>query len=141
MKWDTVIEQKAIELGRYLDGKSGRLDFTKPAPTLRSTEIVGFGRGFSVFPVRRRGTLALVRVRFITCGGMRRPRARSRSIAKCMSASPSMIAIRRTGKSLVNYAKTSANYAETHVLWKSTFKLYVQTSSDSTSNKLPFPRI
>ena len=38
LKWDTVIEQKAIELGRYLDGKSGRLDFTKPAPTLHSTD-------------------------------------------------------------------------------------------------------
>ena len=34
LKWDTVIEEKTTELGRYLVGKSRRLDFTEPAPTL-----------------------------------------------------------------------------------------------------------
>ena len=26
LKWDTVIEQKTVELGRYLAGRAGRLD-------------------------------------------------------------------------------------------------------------------
>jgi CRISPR-associated protein Cas1 len=33
-KWDTVIEQKTAELGRYLIGGTGRLDFTEPSPQL-----------------------------------------------------------------------------------------------------------
>jgi hypothetical protein len=34
LKWDTVIEQKANELGRYLTGKSSMPDFVEPAPKL-----------------------------------------------------------------------------------------------------------
>jgi hypothetical protein len=34
LKWDTVIEQKANELGRFLVGKLSTLDFTEPAPVL-----------------------------------------------------------------------------------------------------------
>jgi CRISPR-associated protein Cas1 len=34
LKWDTVIERKAIELGRFLIGRSPKLDFTEPSPTL-----------------------------------------------------------------------------------------------------------
>jgi CRISPR-associated protein Cas1 len=34
LKWDTVIEQKANELGRFLVGKSPTLDFAEPAPNL-----------------------------------------------------------------------------------------------------------
>ena len=34
LKWDTVIEQKTTELGRYLVGKSRNLDFSEPSPTL-----------------------------------------------------------------------------------------------------------
>lgn len=34
LKWDTVIEQKANELGRFLVGKSSALDFCEPAPAL-----------------------------------------------------------------------------------------------------------
>jgi len=37
-KWDTVIEQKAIELGRFLIGRSSRLDFCDPSPTLITNE-------------------------------------------------------------------------------------------------------
>jgi CRISPR-associated protein Cas1 len=33
-KWDTVIEQKTVELGRYLAGRNGRLDFSEPSPSL-----------------------------------------------------------------------------------------------------------
>jgi hypothetical protein len=34
LKWDTVIEQKTVELGRYLVGRTGRLDFSEPSPNL-----------------------------------------------------------------------------------------------------------
>jgi CRISPR-associated protein Cas1 len=34
LKWDTVIEQKVIELGRFLVKKSSALDFAEPAPRL-----------------------------------------------------------------------------------------------------------
>ena len=34
LKWDTVIEQKTNELGRFLTGKSSTLDFVEPAPKL-----------------------------------------------------------------------------------------------------------
>jgi hypothetical protein len=34
LKWDTVIEQKSIELGRFLVGRTGRLDFSEPCPKL-----------------------------------------------------------------------------------------------------------
>jgi CRISPR-associated protein Cas1 len=32
LKWDTVIEQKTSELGRYLVGKSPKLDLIEPTP-------------------------------------------------------------------------------------------------------------
>ena len=38
LKWDTVIEQKTVELGRCLIGRSGRLDFSEPAPYLERTD-------------------------------------------------------------------------------------------------------
>jgi len=34
LKWDTVIEQKAVELGRYLASRTVRLDFCEPSPNL-----------------------------------------------------------------------------------------------------------
>ena len=34
LKWDTVIEHKAVELGHYLVGRTGRLDFSEPSPDL-----------------------------------------------------------------------------------------------------------
>ena len=34
LKWDTVIEQKAVELGRFLVGRSSKMDFSEPSPTL-----------------------------------------------------------------------------------------------------------
>jgi CRISPR-associated protein Cas1 len=34
LKWDTVIEQKTVELGRFLTGKSSTLDVMEPAPKL-----------------------------------------------------------------------------------------------------------
>jgi hypothetical protein len=37
-KWDTVIEQKTAELGRYLVGRTGNLDFSEPSPSLKRTD-------------------------------------------------------------------------------------------------------
>lgn len=34
LKWDTGIEQKTSELGRFLTGKASKLDFEEPAPSL-----------------------------------------------------------------------------------------------------------
>jgi len=38
LKWDTVIEQKAVELSRYLVDRSTELDFLKPSPCLYRTD-------------------------------------------------------------------------------------------------------
>jgi hypothetical protein len=38
LKWDTVIEQKASELGRYLAGQSSAPDFSEPAPCLERVD-------------------------------------------------------------------------------------------------------
>jgi CRISPR-associated protein Cas1 len=37
-KWDTVIEQKTVEFGRYLVGRTGGLDFSEPTPNLHRTD-------------------------------------------------------------------------------------------------------
>jgi CRISPR-associated protein Cas1 len=37
LQWDTVIEEKTSELGRYLNGGMQRLDFTEPTPVLEMT--------------------------------------------------------------------------------------------------------
>lgn len=38
LKWDTVIEQKSGELGRFIVGKSPTLDFIEPSPMLRGPD-------------------------------------------------------------------------------------------------------
>jgi CRISPR-associated protein Cas1 len=38
LKWDTVIQEKAIELGRYLIGRNRRLDFCEPTPIFERTD-------------------------------------------------------------------------------------------------------
>jgi CRISPR-associated protein Cas1 len=38
LKWDTVIEQKTIEMGRFIASRSARLDFSDPPPRLMSNE-------------------------------------------------------------------------------------------------------
>jgi CRISPR-associated protein Cas1 len=38
LKWDTVIEEKASELGRYLNHRTTSLDFAEPAPELERTD-------------------------------------------------------------------------------------------------------
>lgn len=38
LKWDTVIQEKTGELGRYLTGRSRALDFSEPAPFLKRTD-------------------------------------------------------------------------------------------------------
>jgi CRISPR-associated protein Cas1 len=37
-KWDTVIEQKAAELGRYLLGQTDRVDFSEPTSRLATVD-------------------------------------------------------------------------------------------------------
>jgi hypothetical protein len=37
-KWDTIIEQKTSELGRYLIGRVGGLNFSEPSPSLKRTD-------------------------------------------------------------------------------------------------------
>jgi hypothetical protein len=37
-KWDIVIEQKTAELGRYLVGRTGTLDFSEPSPNLHRAD-------------------------------------------------------------------------------------------------------
>lgn len=38
LKWDTTIEQKTNELGRFLVGRSTELDFAEPATMLERTD-------------------------------------------------------------------------------------------------------
>jgi CRISPR-associated protein Cas1 len=37
LRWDTVIEQKALELSRFLAGRTDTLDFSMPSPVLPRT--------------------------------------------------------------------------------------------------------
>ena len=34
LKWDTVVEHKVVELSRFLTGRTERLDFSEPSPSL-----------------------------------------------------------------------------------------------------------
>jgi CRISPR-associated protein Cas1 len=47
LKWDTVIEQKAVEFGRFLAGRIGRLGFSEPSPTLRRNRRSSQAHSFS----------------------------------------------------------------------------------------------
>jgi CRISPR-associated protein Cas1 len=38
LNWDTVIQEKTSELVRYLNGRSPRIDFSEPRPTLKRTD-------------------------------------------------------------------------------------------------------
>jgi CRISPR-associated protein Cas1 len=38
LKWDTVIEQKTVELGRCLAGRTNELDFSEPSPNPSGTD-------------------------------------------------------------------------------------------------------
>ncbi|MGO9645896.1 MAG: CRISPR-associated endonuclease Cas1 [Candidatus Bathyarchaeia archaeon] len=38
LKWDTVIEQKATELSRFLSGRSREIDFIEPSPVLERSD-------------------------------------------------------------------------------------------------------
>jgi len=40
VRWDTVIEHKTVELGRYLVGRSPNLDFMEPSPYLHRTDDI-----------------------------------------------------------------------------------------------------
>ena len=58
LKWDTVIEQKTNELGRFLVGKLSTLDFTEPTPVLKMTDnrrVREAILGLSELEARKRG--------------------------------------------------------------------------------------
>jgi CRISPR-associated protein Cas1 len=60
LKWDTIIEQKTMELGRYLVGKSGKLSFSDPSPKLIRTDNRELRRrilGLSESEARRLGII------------------------------------------------------------------------------------
>jgi len=38
LRWDTVVEQKAVELSRYLVGRTSKLNFSDPSPNLFRTD-------------------------------------------------------------------------------------------------------
>jgi hypothetical protein len=78
LKWDTVIEQKAVEFGRFLASRIGKLDFSEPSPTLRRTydedlrrrilslsqsEAKVFGIGGSTLHYLRKNAIASERLR------------------------------------------------------------------------------
>jgi CRISPR-associated protein Cas1 len=44
LKWDTIIGQRATELGRFLVGRSTRLDFSEPCPRLLRVDNCDFRR-------------------------------------------------------------------------------------------------
>ena len=44
LKWDTVVGQKTMELGRYLAGRTGGLAFSEPSPELTRTDSVELRR-------------------------------------------------------------------------------------------------
>ncbi len=49
LKWDTIGEQKAMELGRFLTGRSREVNFAEPCPSLeRSDNLVVRGRILSL---------------------------------------------------------------------------------------------
>jgi hypothetical protein len=78
LKWDTVVEQKTVELGRYFAGPVARLDFTEPSAELSRTDsrelrrrILGlsqrdaakFGIGRSTLRYLRKNAIASKRLR------------------------------------------------------------------------------
>jgi CRISPR-associated protein Cas1 len=46
LKWDTVIEQKTVELSRYMIGRSSNVDFSEPSPALSRGDDLTLRRRF-----------------------------------------------------------------------------------------------
>jgi len=44
LKWDTIVEQKTVELSRYLVSRTGGLDFSEPSLELNVTDDLGLRR-------------------------------------------------------------------------------------------------
>jgi CRISPR-associated protein Cas1 len=58
LKWDTVIEQKTVELGHYLVSRADNLDFSEPSPSLKRTDDLQLRKrilGLSQSEARRLG--------------------------------------------------------------------------------------
>ena len=69
-KWDTVVEQKTAELGRYLVGRTGRLDFLEPFPLYTEWTTVSFGEESSDSHSRSLRGLESERAHCIICVGV-----------------------------------------------------------------------
>jgi hypothetical protein len=54
LKWHTVIEHKTAELGRYLVGRTGAVDFFEPSPTLKRMDSERRERLLSLMWTRRK---------------------------------------------------------------------------------------
>jgi len=61
LKWDTVIEQKATELGRYLSRRSGRFDFSEPSPSLHVVDDKSIRRDILALSQSKAGRLGIAK--------------------------------------------------------------------------------
>jgi len=78
-KWDTVIEQKTSEFGRYLAGRVGGLDFSEPSPSLKRTDDLELRRrilGLSQSGAQRLG-IAKSTLHYLRCRSRTHDRLRA----------------------------------------------------------------
>jgi len=59
LKWDTVIEQKASELSRFLSGKSGEIDFIEPSPILERSDSLEIRKAILSLTQKKAGNLGI----------------------------------------------------------------------------------
>jgi CRISPR-associated protein Cas1 len=71
LKWDTVIEQKTVELGRYLVSRGVRIDFSEPSPDLRGTNDGELRRQILGLSQSEAQKLGIQRARYTTYIGER----------------------------------------------------------------------
>ncbi len=59
LKWDTVIEQKATELSRFLSGRSRDIDFVEPAPILERSDSLEVRKMILALTQKQAGKLGI----------------------------------------------------------------------------------
>jgi hypothetical protein len=64
MKWDTLIEEKTSELGRFLIGRSRGVDFSEPPPALERTDSGGVREMIRNLTLSEAGKLGIGRSTF-----------------------------------------------------------------------------
>jgi hypothetical protein len=79
LKWDTVIEQKATELGRCLSRRSGRFDFSEPSPSLRVVDDKSIRREILALSQSRAKKLGIAKstLHYLRCRSKTRDRLRA----------------------------------------------------------------